>query len=263
MSKYEQWKKIQYYTIIGVISLIALFFLPMIGSSAGLAWNLPNTVVGWCVYVLSKLIVAVINILIFHCFIQQAKVNIKDNERFLEAQSILVKAEIEKDIPRGPKEYLHGLYSKKSVSIFITTVLSAVGLTQAVLTFDWMSMLTYFFTILMGLIFGVIQMNETEQYWTEEYWRYAKKTELDLAKAKESAEKAEEDAKGSPDMDYSTDSGTDILDTSVGTGNIGDMESVVADPSGRSNGVLGSTADTSSGTSDCVYMPVEEDTEQA
>lgn len=263
MTKYEQWKKIQYYTIIGLISLIALFFLPMIGSSAGLAWNLPNTLVGWCVYILSKLIVAVINILIFHCFIQQAKVNVKDNEKFLEAQSILVTAEIEKDIPRGPKEYLHGLYSKKSVSIFVTTLLSAVGLTQAVLTFDWMSMLTYFFTILMGLIFGVIQMNETEQYWTEEYWRYAKKIELDLAKAEESAEKAEEDAEGSPDMDCSIDSGADILDTSVGTADTGDMEHLVVDSSGCGGGVLGPADHPSDSTSDCIYMPVEEDTEQA
>lgn len=263
MTRYEQWKKIQYYTIIGIISLIALFFLPMIGSSAGLEWNLPNTLVGWCVWVLSKLIVAVINILIYHCFIQQAKVNVRDNEKFLEAQSILVTADIEKDVPRGPKEYLHGLYSKKSISIFVTTMLSAIGLTQAVLSFDWIAMLTYFFTILMGLIFGVIQMNETEQYWTEEYWRYAKKVELDLAKAEESTKKAEEDVKGSPDVDCSTNSRTDILDTSMATTNTSNMEHLVADSCGCGNGVLGSATDTGNGTSDCVHMPVEENTYQA
>lgn len=260
MTKYEQWKKIQYYAIIGLISLIALFFLPMIGSSAGLAWNLPNTVVGWCVYVLSKLIVAVINILIFHCFIQQAKVNVKDNEKFLEAQSILVTAEIEKDIPRGPKEYLHGLYSKKSVSIFVTTLLSAVGLTQAVLTFDWVSMLTYFFTILMGLIFGVIQMNETEQYWTEEYWRYAKKIELDLAKAEESAEKAEEGVPEQGDSIGIPDSGVHLLDSSVAASDSGDMEPLVSDYISSSDGILGTSVYTGSDTTATVYQLMEENT---
>lgn len=176
MKIYEKWKQWQYYIIIGIISLVALFFLPMIGSEAGLAWKVPTTVAGWVVYVVSKLLVATINILIFHCFILQAKVNVQDNSKYIEAVKILDSQKTDSaENYRSPSEYFKSTYGKKGATIFTTSALSAVGLTQAVLTFDWISMLTYFFTILMGVIFGVLQMNQTEIYWTSEYWRYAQR----------------------------------------------------------------------------------------
>ena len=184
---YEKWKQVQYYIIIGVISLIALFFLPMIGSEADVGWKLPNTVVGWFVFVISKLLVATINLLIFHCFTLQAKVNIAENKRFIEANEILRSSTgLKLFEPKSPDEWFKNEYSKKGVSLFITSIVSAVGLTQAVLTFDMISMLTYLFTVVMGVIFGILQMNRTELYWTQEYWEYAimiQKESLKIAEA--------------------------------------------------------------------------------
>lgn len=181
---FEKWKRYQYYTLIGVLSVIALVFLPMVGSEAGLAWNVPNTAVGWIIYIVTKLLVAVLNILIFHCFIMQGKVNIQDNPKYIEANEILsVNLNDTSLEPKSPKEWSRAVYGKKGVTIFLTSILSAVGLTQAVLTFDLVSLLTYFFTVLMGVIFGILQMNATEDYWTGEYWRYAKKIEKDAALA--------------------------------------------------------------------------------
>lgn len=176
MDKVRQW---MYYFIIGIVSLIALCFLPMIGSDIGLAWNLPNTIVGWIVWVTVKLIVAVLNVLIFHCFMLQAKINIKENERYKEAQEILRLTNKKEFIPRSPSIWNKKQYGQKGVTIFITTGLSTIALTQALLTFDWMSMLTYLFTIIMGLIFGIMQMKTAEDYWTDEFWQYAKLIEKD------------------------------------------------------------------------------------
>lgn len=167
----------QYYAIIGVVSVIALLFLPLIGSEAGLAWNIPDTVTGWVVYIVSKLLVAGINILIFHCFNMQGKENIKDNEKYLEALKIVYGDKDGELHAIGPEEWIKKTYSKKLVAVFCTSVLSAVGLTQAVLTFDWIAMLTYLFTITMGVIFGILQMNAAEEYWTSEFWYYAKDIE--------------------------------------------------------------------------------------
>lgn len=145
-----------YYFIIGIVSLIALCFLPMIGSDIGLGWNLPNTSVGWIVWIVTKLIVAVLNVLIFHCFMLQAKINIKENEKYKEAKNLLSVNKVKDYIPRSPDLWNKQQYGQKGVTIFITTALSTVALTQAMLTFDYMSMLTYLFTIIMGLIFGVM-----------------------------------------------------------------------------------------------------------
>jgi hypothetical protein len=67
---YEKWKQYQNYAIIAVASIIALLFIPMLGTEVGIAWVLPTTVAGWVVYITTKALVAGLNVLIFHCFVQ-------------------------------------------------------------------------------------------------------------------------------------------------------------------------------------------------
>lgn len=178
MDKVRQWL---YYFIIGIISFISLTFLPMIGSEVGLGWNIPNTTVGWIVWVAIKLIVSILNVLIFHCFMCQAKLNIKDNEKYKEAREILQSMKDKEVLPRSPRKWNVEQYGMKGTTIFIGTALGTVALTQAILSFDYVSMLTYLFTIVLGLIFGILQMKNAEEYWTSEYWEYAqmrKKSEM-------------------------------------------------------------------------------------
>lgn len=190
----DKVKQCIYYFIIGIVSLLALTFLPLIGSTVGMGWNVPSTVVGWVVWCAVKMIVAVINILIFHSFMCQAKLNIKENSHYKEAMMILSRAKKEHK-PRSPKKWNAEQYGRKGVTIFITSALATVALTQAILTFDWVSMLTYLFTILMGIIFGVLQMKHAEEYWTEEFWQYAiivrdtKMEEAELEELKKEEEK--------------------------------------------------------------------------
>lgn len=169
----DKIKQYLYYFLIGIISLIALLFLPMIGTSVGLAWNVPDTTVGWIVWIVTKLIIAVINILIFHCFMCQAKVNVKDNENYKKARAILVEQKVKEVLPKSPHKWNMEQYGMKGITIFVTSALSTVALTQALLTFDWISMLTYLFVIVTGLIFGILQMRTAEEYWTNEYLEYA------------------------------------------------------------------------------------------
>lgn len=175
----NQYKLYKYYVIIAIISLIAVFFLPMLGTDPTAGFNFPTTAVGWIVYVATKILVAIINMLLFHCFMCQGKLNIKDNPYYIEACEILRRYGfyVESNDPRSPDVWLHGEYKTKGVMTTITSVLSAVVLTQAILVFDWVSMLTYLFTIIMGVVFGLFQQDAAETYWTEEFWYFAKKIE--------------------------------------------------------------------------------------
>lgn len=170
----DRLQRNQYYIICAVTSLFALFFLPLAGSEAGLGWNLPDTPAGWVVFSTTRILVAGINMLIFHCFVQQGKVNISKNQRYLDAirKMDLAKTSDFKS-PRTPSEYYKEVYGKKGIAIFVTSLLSSLALTQAVLTFDWMSFITYLFTITLGVIFGILQMKDAEQFWTEEFPRLA------------------------------------------------------------------------------------------
>lgn len=169
-SKITQWL---YYMLIFVLSLIALIFLPMIGSAVGVGLVLPTTAAGWIVFIATKLIVALINILIFHCFICQAKLNVADNEHYKAATAILFDINRKLYKPKSPAQFMRIQYAGKGISIFILSILSVFALSQAILMYDWISLLTYLFTIVMGVIFGIFQMKKTELYWTTEFYDYA------------------------------------------------------------------------------------------
>ena len=173
-----------YYWIVAVISLVALFFLPFVGSAAGLELALPNTTAGWIVYVGTKLIVAAINVLMYHCFFQQSRVNVKEDKRYQEALTILDQLKVKEQVFRSPEEFVRSSYLKKGTTVFITTLLGAFSLGQALLVFDLIMFLTYLFTIIMGLIFGVLSMKSAEIYWTDELWHYAKKKQKEALAAK-------------------------------------------------------------------------------
>lgn len=175
-----------YYIIIAVISFITVAFLPMVGSTVGLQWNLPDTTVGWIVWAVTRLVISIINVLLFYSFMEQAKLNVKDNERYIQANEILLKSKKKEHEPKSPSKWQAEQYGKKATKIFLGSAMSVVAFGQAILSYDWVSMLSYIFTLAMGLIFGVMQMKKAETYWTTEYYAYAlKKQESELLEEKQ------------------------------------------------------------------------------
>ena len=183
----ERIKQNLYYVIIGIISFLSVAFLPMVGSTIGLGWKLPDTTAGWVVWVVSRLIIATINVLIFYSFMEQAKLNVKDNAHYIEAREILYKNKKKEHEPQSPQKWQALQYGKKGTTIFISSALSVVALGQAMLTFDWVAMLAYVFTMSHGEIFGIMQMKKDEAYWTGEFYEYAlkKQQEQDTATAED------------------------------------------------------------------------------
>lgn len=174
MSKINQYL---YYIIIGVLSVLTIIIFPMIGSEFGIEFSLPDTPIAWLIYIGSALATATINIMIFYAFMCQAKINVKDNEKFKEANDILLQLSIRKDKkikrPKSPKEWNVIQYGKKGTTIFLSSIFSCFVFTNAIIQYDLIVLLTYSFTVVFAIIFGVFQMKVAEKYWTEEYYLYA------------------------------------------------------------------------------------------
>lgn len=170
----QKLSNILYMLIVGVVSLIILLFLPMVGSTIGLEWNVPDTTVGWIVYVATKLIMAILNIIIYYCFMQQAKINVKDNEAYKEAiKHIRTNKKIKKKHkPLSPRTWTARQYATKGTGIFISSTLATISLAQAILLYDLSTFLSYLFTLIMGIVYGIIQMKKAEEYWTIEFPAY-------------------------------------------------------------------------------------------
>lgn len=179
------WNRYLYYGIIFVLSIITLFAVPMLGSEAGLQWNIPNTAVGWIVWTISNISASTLNVLMFHSFIKQGKLNIMEHPKYLEARKILEENNISKPtVPLSPEQWHAKQYKNKGISLFVFTLLGTIGLGQAILTFDGAKFLSQIIVLVMGLVFGIMQMKSTEEYWTVEYLEFAKH-HLKIKKEKE------------------------------------------------------------------------------
>ena len=163
-----------YYFMIAIVSLCAMLVIPCFGSTVGMEWNFPNSVVGWIVFITSKLTVAIVNILIFHGFIKQSRINIRDNPAYLEAMQILNNVGRKTYTPRSLAEINKKEYGHKMITIFISSMFSAFSFSQAILTFDITSLISYSITVLFGIIFGLLEMKKYEDYYTHEFVDYAK-----------------------------------------------------------------------------------------
>ena len=199
------------YIIIAILSIAAVFFLPFLGTSIGLGFVIPNTAAGWVVYIITKLCIVVINLLIFDQFMKRAKVNASTSPYFQEAEKIL-RTHLPDDEPILPAAtYIRSMYRSKMISTAIFTILGVFGFTNAILTFDLVAMMSYVFTIIIGLVFGWISMSEAEVIWIEKHYKYAKKVEKDMALA------AAELAKQANDT-ANTVGGTALLESSDSNG---------------------------------------------
>lgn len=172
--KFRQLRQYIYYILIFTISFLVLVFLPMIGTDLDMGFRFPETPAAWVVFVVTKSITALVNVMLFYCFNQQALLNVRKDERYIKANEILGSLDIKKEYkPRSPKQYNFRLYAGKGTSIFFSSILSTFALSQAILTYDWISLLTYSLVIIFGIIFGFISMYSGMDYWTVEFPLYA------------------------------------------------------------------------------------------
>lgn len=169
------WNKYFWYGIVFILSLITLFAIPMLGSEAGLEWNIPDTPVGWIVWTVSNVAASILNVLMFHSFTKQAKVNILEDPRYLEAETLIHENKIEPEkTPEAPEVLISRTYRSKGISIFVGTLLGTIGLGQAILMFDGVKFLSQIIVLGIGLVCGVMQMKHVEDIWTIDYLAYAK-----------------------------------------------------------------------------------------
>ena len=186
----EKFKQNLYYIIIFITSMIVMIFFPMFGSEIGLEWKAPSTPAGWVLYIVTKTLVAILNVIIFFSFMQQAKINVRDDEKYKEALSIVRMLREKVYIPRDPKKWERKAYTSKGITIFLSSVITLIGLSNALLKYDYIELISYIIVIVLGIIFGLLQMANAEDYWTNEFYDYA----MMIKKEKEKEEQTNGDS---------------------------------------------------------------------
>ena len=167
-----------YYVIIGIFTFIVLVFMPMLGSSIDGGLKLPQGKGAWVMFVITRVFIAVTNIIIFYSFMQQAKLNVRNNKEYIEANKILLRVKNKRERkPMSPKKWEASQYLKKGTTLALGTVFALFSLSQAILTYKYTDLISYVLLIFLATVFGIFQMKKAEIYWTTEYYRYAKMIE--------------------------------------------------------------------------------------
>lgn len=176
IDKFAKLRQNVYYILIGILSFLVLAFLPMLGSDIDAGWNFPQTTSGWVLWVMTKLAVCTINMLIFHCFIKQGDVNTKKDAERIKAEQMLAILENKKDrpiVPLSPKQFFGREYGKKLPTLIATSVLSLIAFGPALFMFDAVVFCSYLFTVIMAIVFGVLEMKKVEEYYCIDLLKYA------------------------------------------------------------------------------------------
>lgn len=162
-----------YYIIIAILSLAVLIVMPFLRSDLSAGLLFPTTAAGWFLFWFEKISITAINLTIFTAFKKQGLMNVKDNPQYVKARELMNKVKAKKYNPMSPLKYQAKSYGKKGTTLVISTMASLVAITNMLLRFDYLALISYCITILMAVIFGIFAMKNDELYWTDEYYYWA------------------------------------------------------------------------------------------
>lgn len=114
-----------------------------------------------------------LNLAIFAAFRREARVLVKDNENYKLANAILSHHQPKNYKPLSPAKFGLKQWGTKGLTLTLSTAVTSVALTNIIIYYDWVTAVSCLITIIIAVIFGLMNMSSEEIYWTEDYLRYA------------------------------------------------------------------------------------------
>ena len=79
-------------------------------------------------------------------------------------------------------------FISKKIIITVLTSLISVALTEAILHYNFADLIAYTISMIMAIVFGILNMADQEKYWVEEFYDYA----ITIKEEEEAKEKQKE-----------------------------------------------------------------------
>lgn len=174
------WVKSNAYgLVIALASLLVLIFFPMIGSSAAIGSLIPTTLGAAILFWTMKGLTVALNLAIFSAFRKQAKKDVSDHPSYKLACEILSKNKPKDYKPLSPAQFAAKQWGTKGVFLALGTAITTIALTNIILFYDWVAAVSCMITIILAIIFGLLNMASEETYWTDDFLQYAKRVDRD------------------------------------------------------------------------------------
>lgn len=173
----ESINKYAYYIMILLIALLAVFVPPLcLGAISGdFSLAFPTTPGAWVVWGIINGSSIIANISILVLFKLQAKKNCLEHPNYIKATEILDEvSQIQQVyIPRSPGQMDIEEYVKKVIFIILFTLGSFIAISNLIISFDILTLISTLISIITTLIVSWTSMLNNEEYWTKEYLMYA------------------------------------------------------------------------------------------
>lgn len=181
-----------------LLSLGAMFLVPLLGSYLLGSVLFPTTVAGWILWFACSLAISICSLFIYFALFNQGKLNVRDEEEYIKAKELHLenfKRMNKEFIPIDPFKWEKKQKIRKGIFQGIGIFVGLLGLGLAVLSWNTSQFISATLSVVMSIGFGFVKMGDVERMWTEgwlEYELYVKK-QLDLEEENQAKLKTLED----------------------------------------------------------------------
>lgn len=167
------------YILIASLSAITMFIVPLLGTPQkfGVENTIPSADAGWntwSIYIMMLLTPGLINIAIFELFNAEGFKRAKETDKYRRAIILLKKDKTrQKSAPISPIRWETKHQTTRIAWTLVMSVISMFMITECVLNWNLQTFISIVVTIAIGIISGVIAMEQKYDYYSDGILEYA------------------------------------------------------------------------------------------
>ena len=154
-----------------ILSLIAMFLVPLIGSYATGTTQFPQTIPAWILYFTCAIAVSICSLMIYLALHNQGKLNVKDEEEYKKAKELHLKnferMNGKEMIPVDPFKWEKKTKTQKGIFQTLGIFLGLLGFGLGALCWNNSQFISSTFSIILAIGFGLVHMGDVERMFTE------------------------------------------------------------------------------------------------
>ena len=178
-----------------ILSLIAMFLVPLLGSYATGKTQFPQTISEWILYFTCAIAISLCSLMIYLALHNQGKLNVKDDEDYQKAKKLHLenfeRMNGKEIIPIDPFKWEKKTTVKKGIFQTFSIFLGLLGFGLGVLCWNNSQFISSTISIIMAIAFGLVHMGDVERMFTEGWleWELYIQKKLDEADKKRKLER--------------------------------------------------------------------------
>ncbi len=154
-----------------ILSAIAMFLVPLLGSYATGTSQFPTTIAEWILYFTCAIAVSICSLMIYLALHNQGKLNVKDEEEYLRAKELHLKnferMNGKELIPVDPFKWEKKQKTMKGIFQTLGIFFGLLGFGLGVLCWNNSQFISSTFSIVLSIGFGLVHMGDVERMFTE------------------------------------------------------------------------------------------------